>query len=784
MQDLAKAATELGFDWLGEMFKRQDDEGEEGDETEDEGAAASDGTRREDVLYVAMPTEESLRALLRLWDAFTRGESSQGRGAWWTLFGYLTDIRSWSPRDRIESETIDYIRRAIARASTTPVRLELDLWFRGEEAVRHAAQEIVRDAVEAIGGTIVDEFELAEIRYAALLVDLPPQEALRVAEREGSIAVLSQLKEVRPQSNYYAEVDRGEPREASAFDPGPPDARPPIVAILDGHVTDGHVLLAGHVDVLLLDVPGSEAPAASRVHGTAMASLILHGDLGAGEVHLGRRVAIVPVMRGSANGEAETTPPDMLALKVIYRAVVMLKEGLDGSPPAAPDVVLINHSICDETGSFVRRPSAWARLLDHLSFKYRVLFIVSTGNSKDPFPVADIANWQTFVAAPPIPRQNAVIKAVERHKEARRLLSPAEAVNVMTVGAVHADASGAPPPSLIDPYQLPGLTSLCSRVGPGANGSLKPDLVINGGRQVAGNGGAVGSLSIWGRPVPQVGQEVAAPDPGGNLHRTDLLSGTSNAAALATRASVQLADALDEVFGPAGIDWLRRPTRAVMLKTLAAHGCRWGEVGIALDAAYPPQIPKGAARRGNTIGRFLGNGSLSTDLVVEGTQHRVTLLAEDEIWPDELHEYRIPIPAELVGFRDIRRLVLTLAWCSPVDGDLNNYRRAALRIVDGAGKTNFWDRVNLVRQPSHHTQRRGTLIHRVLEDTVRINAVPNGGLELGVQAMPMRGEACAIPYALAVTLEVAATLQADIYSLVSSRVRPSARARVPVRVRR
>lgn len=780
MLDFARAASELGFDWLGEMFKREDEEGEEEDE---EGGTRSDGMRREDVLFVAMPTDESLRALLRLWDAFTRKEPARERGKWWTLFGYLTDIRSWSPRDRIEKETVDYIRRVVARASTAPVRLELDLWFRGEEAVRHAAQEIVRAAVEAIGGTIVDDFELAEIRYAALLVDLPPHEALRVAEREGRIAILSPLKEVRPQSIYHAEADRGEPREVQRFGLVPPDARSPIVAILDGHVTDGHVLLAGHVDVMPLDVPGSEAPTRGRVHGTAMASLILYGDLGADSDHLGRRIAIVPVMRGSANGEAETTPPDMLALKVIWRAVVMLKEGLGGSAPAAPDVVLINHSICDETASFVRRPSSWARLLDHLSFKYGVLFIVSTGNCKDPFPVAEIADWQAFVQAAPIPRQNTVIKAVERHKEARRLLSPAEAVNVMTVGAVHADASGDPQPPLIDPYHLSGLTSLCSRVGPGANGSLKPDLVTDGGRQVAGNGGAVGSLAIWGRPVPQVGQEVAAPDPGGNLRRTDLLSGTSNAAALATRALVRLADTLNEALIPAGIDWLRRPTRAVMLKALAAHACRWGEVGIALDAAYPPQTRNGAARRAKTIGRFLGNGSFDSDLVMEGSQHRVTLLAEDEIWPDKLHEYKIPIPVELVGFRDLRRLVLTLAWCSPVDGDLNNYRRAALRIVDGDGKTNFWDRVSLARQPSHHAQRRGTLIHRVLEGRVRINSVPNGGLVLGVQAMPMRGEACAIPYALAVTLEVAATLQADVYNLVSTQVRQSARARIPARVR-
>ena len=46
----------------------------------------------------------------------------------------------------------------------------------------------------------------------------------------------------------------------------------------------------------------------------------------------------------------------------------------------APSVRVINLSIGDEARLFERQMSPWARLLDWLSFRYSVLFIVSAGN--------------------------------------------------------------------------------------------------------------------------------------------------------------------------------------------------------------------------------------------------------------------------------------------------------------------------------------------------------------------------------------------------------------------
>lgn len=48
---------------------------------------------------------------------------------------------------------------------------------------------------------------------------------------------------------------------------------------------------------------------------------------------------------------------------------------------------VINLSIGDPARPFIHTPSPWARLLDWLSWKYRVLFCVSAGNYMDAIDI-------------------------------------------------------------------------------------------------------------------------------------------------------------------------------------------------------------------------------------------------------------------------------------------------------------------------------------------------------------------------------------------------------------
>jgi hypothetical protein len=79
------------------------------------------------------------------------------------------------------------------------------------------------------------------------------------------------------------------------------------------------------------------APVADRVHGTAMASLIVHGDRNRTEAPLPRRIHIVPVL-----GAGDSFPDDRLIVDLIYHAVLAMRSSTE---PSAPGVLIINVSL-------------------------------------------------------------------------------------------------------------------------------------------------------------------------------------------------------------------------------------------------------------------------------------------------------------------------------------------------------------------------------------------------------------------------------------------------------
>ncbi len=77
----------------------------------------------------------------------------------------------------------------------------------------------------------------------------------------------------------------------------------------------------------------------------------------------------------------------------------------------------------------------------------------------------------------------AAIKALYRDARHRKLLSPAETINGLTVGAIHHDSSQAAyPENRFDPFGLP-LPSPVSAFGSGYRRAIKPDVVFYGGKQ-------------------------------------------------------------------------------------------------------------------------------------------------------------------------------------------------------------------------------------------------------------------------------------------------------------
>src|SRR4029077_2078249 len=121
------------------------------------------------------------------------------------------------------------------------------------------------------------------------------------------------------------------------------------------------------------------------VHGTAMASLILHGDRNAAEPGLSRPIYVRPGVIAIEAGH-EHTEVDRLLIDTLYGAVLRIK-GSPSQEAAAPTVFLINISMGDPRHPFTRMISPLAHLLDYLSVRYKLLFLVSGGNVTDPLAI-------------------------------------------------------------------------------------------------------------------------------------------------------------------------------------------------------------------------------------------------------------------------------------------------------------------------------------------------------------------------------------------------------------
>ncbi len=775
------AAQALGLEWLGTEAMTDDAEDAEADDTADPNSPENQPPQR---LYLTMPDERALKRLLAQWKRYARGdnyENDSQRGLW-KLFGYLHDMRVWSVQDRLDPTLSAYVANMLAEDPDEHVTVDLDLWYRNADERRDKSLDTLNEMLEEVGGQLIDQVDIPEIRYQGVRIRVPGDVAQQLVDGHGRIAESRDVMTIRPQSTYESQIE-GE-AVATRTDLDTPDLSGDcIAALLDGYPVDQHHLLTDRLNIIEVDVSGALAPAQTRQHGTAMASLIIHGDLKAPDIRpLNRPLAVLPVLVAPSLHSKETIPTGKLPIGVIYRALNTITSANRRSNPELRRVVVINHSICDVYAPFVRRASPWATLLDYFSHEYNLLFVVSAGNIFSRFPVSAFRNIAAYENADPDTREAAVLGAIEMAKATRTILSPAESVNSLTIGAVHADHAQPDHTAPPDPYPTFAMSNLASAVGLGVNRSVKPDFLEKGGRFAAGMTNVRGgSLEIHARPSTHYGQQVASPSLTGHLNRRILTSGTSNAAALTTRAAHFIADALDDLYADDDKAWHELKTRAVILKTLLAHGTSWGEVGNRLDEAYPPRDPKKWSPRRNVITQFLGFGQLDLSRVVNGAANRITLLGEDLIRAGERHEYIVPVPASMLNNREVRTVTLTLSWSCPMTYTTADHRAVVLQLTGVKNNSSsFWDGIARAgyAQPNASTANRGTLIHMVQEGK-KLMTDATGRIVIGVQATAKAGfELDDVPYAVAITLELGQQVHSKLYVEVEQRVRGRTRTRV------
>lgn len=760
-----------GLEWMGEL---ESDEIAPDQDFYDESNPEKELSGR---LYLVMTNQQALNEMLALWRRYQADQGmlfERGLTKFRDVFLYLKSIRRWDVQDRLlETGLIEIWREALEYDGDRVIPFETELWFRLSAESRQSSAGKVTDLVQQLGGRILSQSIIEGIAYHGLLAELPANAIRSIVDNPMTELVKCEnVMFFRPVGQMIV-GDRPQEGEIefAAIEEMPLPAGAAVIALLDGVPLANHRLLAGRIQIDDPDNWEADYAASERVHGTSMASLIIHGDLNEGTTPLDRPIYVRPIMKPIHWPDAprpEGVPENCLAVDIIHRAVRRIFEGDQDDDPIAPQIKVINLSIGDRGRQFTQSMSPIARLLDWLSAKYGVLFIISAGNHLSSISLG--ISRDDFEALQPSEVEAETIKAIYRDARHRKLLSPAESINGLTVGAVHNDASQVTYPGFrFDPFEQV-LPSPISAFGSGYRRAVKPDIVFNGGKQLYRLPLQPAELVTLEPAIFRVtpGNKIAAPGSlAGELTATSYSCGTSNATALISRAAGICYASLQHIFNEQAAEIDPRTYEVPLLKAMLVHGCSWGDIGSRISEVL--RTPENGRQLNGLISRWMGYGMPQVDRVLDCTNQRATLLGFGQLSDGAAHVFRLPLPPSLGSRPEWRRLTVTLAWLSPIAANTQKYRIASLWFETGNN--------GLAPERSDadwRAVRRGTVQHEVFEGQKAEPFIDGDVIEIKVNCREDAGKIQnPIAYGLAVSLEVSEGVGIAIYDEIRTRIAPA-----------
>lgn len=738
-------------------------------------------------LHLVMSNNTAAGQLVKLFEEWLKDPGmtfERGLTKFRSAFEQLRAIRRWGPADRIhETGLIEEWRERIEVAGQyySPVRIEVELWYRRDAQDRRRAESHLTSLITESGGTIKSRAEIAGISYHALLVELPIQQVSSVIENGAAAIDLLTADEVMfvspstPMSVTSPTLD-----PPSAVDLPKIDSADglPRIALLDGLPFVNHDALAGRLAVDDPDDLAKDYAVAARHHGTGMASLIIHGDLSSPSTPLDRKLYVRPILRPhSVLTGVEHVLDEELFPDLLHRAIRRIVEGDAGRPPAAPSVRIINLSIGAESRALVRKMSPLGRLLDWLAVELNLLFVVSAGNHSRPLMIPATGALNTDDAL------IGAVKAARATSRQRGILPPGDSLNALTVGAIHSDSSGE--------IELPdgvwnltgdGMPAHYSAVGPGVGRSIKPDLYHAGGRvlysrPIVEPGAEHVELRPLHTPATAPGTKVAAPSRSGASDTFAFTHGTSNATALVTREASRLFDVLE---AGADLDDPNFPApqyHPVLAKALLVHSSSWGERSLRLRQLL--EMDSQQARR--ELSALLGYGALDLSRLGNAATNRAVLIAGGSIEREQRHTYQIPLPSSLRARREWHRVTITLAYMAPTAGQLTRYRGTKVFFETPDKQITAGARA----EAEFRAVRRGSCQHEIIEGDQSMIFGEGETLPIHVECMKdgqtlRKGNA--VRYGLVVSVETRVETSTTVHEEVRASLRAMVRAQARQRI--
>ena len=318
-------------------------------------------------------------------------------------------------------------------------------------------------------------------------------------------------------------------------------------------------------------------------------------------------------------------------MDVIHQAIRRIFDGDGTQPPLAPNVKIINLSIGDAVRQFSSTMSPLARLLDYLSYTYKVLFIVSAGNRDEISKVP--LKFSEFTPLTIERRNRAVFSTLKDDIRNVKVLSPAESLNSLTVGALYQDFCNIRENERLILAVQSGMPSPISSFGMGYRTTITPDLFYYGGRKYLRE--SHNRNLCWVLSAKEPGCKTAAPYREGMEAGQAYSFGTSDAAAQLTHEAGKFFNVLDDIFRTETGAPVPANYTAILIKAMLTHGASWDVISNQVSAA--------AEYSEKQLARWIGNGIPNITRVETCALNRVTLIGKGALKVDEGHVFRLPL---------------------------------------------------------------------------------------------------------------------------------------------
>lgn len=525
------------------------------------------------------------------------------------FFDNVLGVRRFGPEDRITRRLQELLN--VVGSKDEKIRLDIELWHPGDATLGAAWIEEVGKAIESSEGTIADQY----INHSAGILLIRAYASSTLVDSLVEVDQIARIDGLPNPGITPAMLYQATPETLPVVE-RPPDASP-LVALIDSGVRSAHPLIAPALeDALSLSSAFSDGEDEAG-HGTRVAGLLLHGSF---PEFLRRDPVPRPFCR-------------LLSIKVLdhqaqFPSNQLWEHDLEDAIRYASHqgARIINLSIGDsETVYSGPRSTPVAGLLDNLSKELGLVIVVPVGNVQptlygeaeedllDQYPVKLLLSPEAG------------------------LLDPAPSALAITVGGIcHASAAGGLLTSEVAnrrPIGSEGWPSPVTRHGPGIANAVKPEVC-------APSGSLALDLSL-----SQIvnDQEVGIVTAGGStperLLEVDV--GTSFAAPLVTRI-IAAASGRYPHFGPN------------LLRALVLQGTRAAE--------FDGNLLGGVADRREGARNLMGYGVAQLAQSIESTDHRVVLVAEEEIPVDGVHIFELPVPRSFFESGGTRGIDIALSF--------------------------------------------------------------------------------------------------------------------------